>query len=126
MSRFLQYAGSRHIQRGMSDLIEQFGDPVWLVGTNVEYAIYLELGTSKMPAYSFMQPAIQTLKADPAGEVSNRIGIDINDLETSDEVVEAVALTLERIISEDHVSGENRPRVQTSNLLNSIKAVRVR
>lgn len=29
------------------------------IGTNVEYAPYVELGTSKAPAYPFLRPAIQ-------------------------------------------------------------------
>lgn len=29
------------------------------IGTNVEYAIYLEMGTSRMPAYPFLLPALE-------------------------------------------------------------------
>lgn len=31
-----------------------------MVGTNVKYAPYLELGTRKMPAYPYLQPAISS------------------------------------------------------------------
>lgn len=38
------------------DLLGPYAD----IGSNVEYAIYLELGTSNMPAYPFLLPALET------------------------------------------------------------------
>lgn len=37
------------------DAVGLFAD----VGTNVEYAAYVELGTSRMPAYPYLRPALR-------------------------------------------------------------------
>jgi hypothetical protein len=38
-----------------SDTLGLYAD----IGTNVEYAVYVELGTSRAPAYPFLVPALQ-------------------------------------------------------------------
>lgn len=43
---------------------EQEGDRTEVIGTNVEYAPYVELGTQKTLAYPFLKPAVVDHKAD--------------------------------------------------------------
>lgn len=38
---------------------EQLDEDTEVIGTNVEYAPYQELGTSKMPAHPFLRPAAE-------------------------------------------------------------------
>ena len=42
-----------------ADLIRSDGRPKAVVGTNVEYAPFVEFGTSKQPAQPFLRPAAQ-------------------------------------------------------------------
>jgi HK97 gp10 family phage protein len=50
-------AGRNSIQamKGETDL-------TWVVGVGVEYGIYLEYGTSRMPAHPFMTPAVEIVR----------------------------------------------------------------
>lgn len=43
---------------------EQEGDRTEVIGTNVEYAPYVELGTQKTLAYPFLKPAVVEHKAE--------------------------------------------------------------
>lgn len=40
----------------IDDVVDSLQSPDYVVGTSVEYAIYLETGTSRMPPYPFMEP----------------------------------------------------------------------
>jgi len=42
------------------------GDVTYVVGPTVEYAVYHELGTSKMKARPFARPAAQRVQSNPA------------------------------------------------------------
>jgi len=64
------------------DALEELGDDRWLVGTGVEYAVYLEFGTSEMNPKPFVRPALRRVSrdvetiardADDAGEIVQRI-----------------------------------------------------
>jgi len=43
---------------------EEVDDLNQIVGTNVEYSIYQEFGTVKMPAHPFLIPAAETVKPE--------------------------------------------------------------
>lgn len=43
---------------------EQYSDDTEVIGTNVEYAPYVELGTSKMGAKPFLRPAAENHTAE--------------------------------------------------------------
>ena len=42
-------------------VVQEAGEIVGYVGTRTEYAIYVELGTSRMPARPFLQTALETV-----------------------------------------------------------------
>lgn len=109
---------------GLASTISAFGDmksrysgnPTWVVGTPVEYGLYLELGTRNHPPYSWLEPAVD--------EVVNNEGDRI--AEESDnvyELVKNVALAIERRAAENTSGDDERPYVRTGNLHASITAV---
>jgi hypothetical protein len=77
------------------------GDETWLVGTAVNYAIYLEAGTSDMDPKPFVRPALSEVRQkgieDFLEDHTNYTAEEIADL---DSLVAALALALERRIKE--------------------------
>jgi len=93
------------------------GNTVYLVGPTVEYAVYLELGTSKMEARPFVRPAAERVQSD-FGLVSQFV--DGGVLEVGEAgLVEATALAVEaeivRIITQKNLidTGAMRASVTT-------------
>lgn len=96
------------------------GEPHWVVGTNVEYAVYLEQGTSKMPPYPFMKPAIEYVMANEAGGIAD-------SADSVDAVVGGIAMAIERRAKHYASSGVSPgPDVDTGTLKASIRAQKVR
>ena len=54
-------------------LEEEDGDTVGYVGTNVEYAPYLEFGTSRMAARPFMFPALETNRTNIVDAIKDEL-----------------------------------------------------
>jgi len=79
------------------DIEMQFdGDTVYVVGPAVEYAVYVERGTSRMPARPFVRPAAERVQQDPGLAATF---LDTGVLDGGEEaVVEATALAVEREI----------------------------
>jgi len=79
------------------------GEPV-VVGTAVNYSVFLEFGTSDMDPKPFFRPALAELRVKGIEGFIKDSGIlrskDFSDVEDADEVVDALALTLERRIKE--------------------------
>lgn len=50
------------------------GEPSVTVGTNVEYAPYVEMGTSKMRAYPYIKPAVQDHIKQYQGIIEETLG----------------------------------------------------
>lgn len=84
---------------------------VYVVGTNVEYAIFVEGGTRHMSAQPFLGPAMR--------EAQRNIQRITAGAETVAEAVKKVALFIERRAAE-------LAPVDTGNLMGSIRAERVR
>lgn len=104
--------GFGSVMKGLGDIQTRLDDDaVYVVGTNVEYAVYVELGTSRAPAQPFLFPA-----ARAAERVIGRITADAQSLE---DAVKRVALFIERR------AAQNAP-VLTGNLQASIRTERVR
>jgi len=79
------------------------GEPV-VVGTAVQYSVFLEFGTSDMDPKPFFRPALAELRVKGVEGFIKDSGIlrnkEFSDVEDADEVVDALALTLERRIKE--------------------------
>lgn len=87
------------------------GNATWVVGTNVEYSVYVEFGTSKMGAQPYFRPAIEHAKRNSAAWFKAA-----NDIAG---FVKKVALEIERY-------AKQVVPVDTGNLRASIRAERIR
>lgn len=94
------------------DRVKEFaGRAEYVVGTNVEYAVYVEFGTSRMEAQPYLRPATK--------EVVSRKGDAIAaEAESAEEVVKRLALEIEG-------AAASKAPVDTGTLQASIKAEKV-
>lgn len=93
---------------GLGALADSWSGRVeWVVGTNVEYSIFVEFGTSRMKAQPYIRPAIQSAKRN-----AQRLAAESDTLE---EFVAKLALHIERV-------AKQRCPVDTGNLRASIRA----
>lgn len=110
----MSLSGYGPTKRAFEQLRDEFGgdngDAVYVVGTNVEYAAYVELGTSSQEAQPYLFPAAKRVARDPARHVG--------EVQNLDDFIRQVALAIER-------EAKKRAPVDTGNLRSSIKAVRV-
>lgn len=104
------------------------------VGSNVEYSVYLEFGTRDMPPYPFVRPAIREFEAGPDQFVRKHTGVEVDEIESADRIVQVIAFAFETAISQnananapDRSPGTDpeHPVVQTGTLVNSIQAERI-
>jgi len=115
----------------LEDVKTRYADGVaYVTGPTAEYAIYLEMGTSKMEAYPFLFPAMR--------DVANSWGKygDPSAFNSTEAVVKAIAYDIEaqakKNVEAAKSSGRSpgtdssHPKVQTGNLRSSIKTERVR
>jgi hypothetical protein len=113
---------------GATSLKEEFGDRIddWsgggsvFVGTAVEYALYLEYGTSKMDPKPFFRPAVAELQADIEGFIDAHTNSAVDTITSAEELVETIGLALERRIKEIITS---KGLIDTGTLRASIRAV---
>lgn len=82
----------------------------WKVGTNVEYAVYVEFGTSDQAAQPYLRPAARSALRDFDSVVGS--------VDDADELVEELALRIEE-------KAKDRAPVDTGNLRRSIEAERL-
>lgn len=75
-------------------------DSRWVVGTAVEYAVYLEFGTSKMDPKPFFRPALQEARRDIEGFIRDNTRTTVSEIDDVQELVRAVAFALERRVKE--------------------------
>lgn len=94
------------------------GNAVYIVGSDVEYSIYVELGTSSMAAQPFLRPAVRDWQRDPQGYISKHTNHN-GDFESLDDLVRVSALAIER-------DAAQRSPVDSGNLQASIKSEKVR
>lgn len=93
----------------MNDLKNYVVTDTWIVGTSIEYAAYVEFGTSKMAAQPYLRPAVREVFAQDFARLSAKA----ND---SNELVKLLALEVER-------KAKQKAPVDTGNLMNSIRAM---
>lgn len=89
---------------------ESFGSRTYRVGTNVEYSIYVEFGTSRNQAQPFLRPAVE--------QAVTELDQIANNTDSPEELVETLALRIEEY-------AKDKAPVDTGNLMNSISAQRV-
>lgn len=93
----------------------------WVVGTAVNYAIYLEFGTSKMDPKPFFTPVLIEVKQQGVeGFIRRNAGRNVESMDDIDDVIAALALSIEsrvkKLITEKGL-------IQTGRLRASITAV---
>jgi hypothetical protein len=94
----------------------------YTLGTGVEYAVYLEFGTSKMDAKPFFRPAINEVRAQGVeGFIAHNTRTSVDALPDADAVIRVLALALERRIKEI-ITGKGL--IDTGTLRASVLAVR--
>lgn len=136
MSSFELDLDDTAVKERLRDLKDDYADnPVWVVGTNVEYAVYLEFGTRHMPPYPFFRPAVRELEANSEAFINKHTNSAIDEIGSTDEMVKTVALALERAITQnanaaapDRSPGTDpeHPQIDTGTLVNSIQAERIK
>jgi len=81
----------------------------WIVGTSVEYAAFVEFGTSKMQAQPYLRPAVREVFTQDFSRLAAQA-------EDSNELVKLLALEVER-------KAKKKAPVDTGNLMGSIRAM---
>jgi hypothetical protein len=109
----VQVLGFSALSNALSDLvdIQLKDDVVYVVGTNVEYAIYQEFGTRHQSGQPYLFPAARSVERE-MGRVAGR----------ADNVADAVKLVALEI---ERRAAQNAP-VDTGNLQASIRSERIR
>jgi hypothetical protein len=87
-----------------------FGTQKYRVGTNVEYAVYVEYGTATNEAQPYLRPAVE--------QAISELDEHVDSVDSPDELVERLALRIEALAKEE-------APVDTGALRNSISAQRV-
>jgi len=123
---------------GVDDLIDTLRDVktryadgiVYVTGTNVEYSVYLETGTENMEPYPFLFPAMRDVARS-----WEKYG-DVESIDSMEALVKAIAFDIEAQAKKNvrAAAGTGRspgthpahPKVQTGNLIGSIRTERVK
>lgn len=93
----------------------------WLVGTAVEYSVYLEFGTRDRDPKPTFRPALREAQADLESFVARNTRTTVQAIDTAEELVETVALALERRIKQ---LIREKELIDTGAFRASVKAVR--
>lgn len=93
----------------MKDLKNVVVSDTWIVGTSVEYAAYVEFGTSKMKAQPYLRPAVREVFTQDFSRLADQA-------ENTNELVKLLALEVER-------KAKKKAPVDTGNLMGSIRAM---
>lgn len=83
------------------------GTASYVVGSNVEYAVYVEFGTSSQQAQPYLRPAVE--------RAVRKLDTVVEDADSTDEIAEALALQVER-------EAKELVPVDSGNLKGSIEA----
>jgi len=85
--------------REMKDDVQTTAE--FVVGTGVEYSIYLEFGTSKMDAKPFFQPVINEVRLQGVGGfISHNTQTTVEAIDTLDKVLRVLVVAIERRVKE--------------------------
>ena len=92
--------------RAAIDRLEEVEDDIetvgsFIVGTGVEYSVYLEFGTSKMDAKPFFRPALNEVRAQGVdGFIRHNTRTSVSAQDDASDVLRILALALERRVKE--------------------------
>lgn len=132
---------------GLSTVLDVFEDlqvshgsdnVVYVTGTDQEYAIHLEFGTSRMPAYPFVRPAVNQLKRSPEKFVAKNTQTTLWGAaeKGTNALTRTIAFALEAQITKNATAGRSgdrspgtdpdHPQRQTGDLAGDIRTQRVR
>lgn len=87
-NRFVKLVGFNAVVNNFKKVRKNLGPATWVVGTPVEYSIYVEFGTSRMAAQPYLRPAVEHAKRNLASIIGNA--------KTLPEAIRAIALAIER------------------------------
>jgi len=98
----LELEGFERVLESLGDIEDDIrGAGTVTVGTGVEYAVYLEFGTSDMDPTPFFRPALAELRVQGVeGFIATNNDLTVEQIDDLDSLVEVVALSLERRIKE--------------------------
>lgn len=86
----------------LDELQDDFsGGGQFIVGTAVEYSIFLEFGTSKMDPKPFFRPVLREVKSGGVPDfVEDNTNTTVESVNSAEELVQTVAFAIERRIKE--------------------------
>ena len=98
----VELEGFRRVLNALEDISDDLrGAGTVTVGTGVEYAIYLELGSRDMDPKPFFRPALAELRVQGVnGFIETNSKLSVEQIEELDDLVAVVGLALERRIKE--------------------------
>lgn len=97
------------------------GGGMWVVGTAVEYSVFLEYGTSKMDPKPFFRPALNEARWKGIPQfIDDHTRKDPDDITSAPELVQTLAFALERRVKEIITT---RGLIDTGTLRASVQAV---
>ena len=108
--------GLQALQSALADLPSELGgESSYAVGSPIEYGPYLEQGTSRMPAYPWLQPAV-----DEAVRNGAQIAAGSS---TVDDLIRTTAVTIEANARNRLENNGTRPFPQSGTLAGSVTTV---
>jgi hypothetical protein len=113
---------------GVEELDVEFGERAedWTgggtayAGTAVNYAVYVEFGTSKMDPRPYLRPAVSEAKSDLEEFIDENTNTTARSITSASDLVQTVALALERRVKEIITE---KGIIDTGTLRASIRAV---
>lgn len=90
----------------------------YIVGTNVPYGFWLEVGTEDMPPYPWFEPAIEDVMSGRADEI-------VDEADSIEDAIRDIAFAIEERAKYYTDDGPPGPDKVTGNLHNSIVARRL-
>jgi hypothetical protein len=85
----------------LEDLQDGVGETgSFFIGTAVEYAVYLEFGTSKMDPKPFFRPALAEARRNLSGFIRENSRKTVEEIDSADELARTIAFALERRVKE--------------------------
>lgn len=117
VKEFVAMNGLANVLANLDGLADRLGgNPTWVVGTNVHYAVHQELGTSRMSPNPFLRPAVEYARR-------NIVGNAIRAAPSLPAAIATVALGVEAQAKHYATTGvPPGPDVQTGRLKSSIRA----